>query len=77
MAHLPRVVRTDGDTELSLDEGVVDQVSHIFEGLPVVFTDTETQSQLDTQNRTIVVANNLLLHFHLVCSQTSGISHLL
>jgi len=55
MAHLARVVGTDGDAKLSLDEGVVDQVSHIFKGLPVVFTDAETKLQLDHQN--IVVAN--------------------
>lgn len=45
--HLARVIRTDGDAELSLDEGVVDQVSHVFERLPIVFTDTETKVQLD------------------------------
>lgn len=42
--HLSRVVRADGNAELSLDEGVVDQVSHIFKRLPVVFTDTVTET---------------------------------
>ena len=51
--HFARVVRTDGDAELCLDEGVVDQVSHIFERLPVVFTDTVTKLQLDPQNNKI------------------------
>lgn len=38
------MVGADGDAELSLDEGVVDQVSHIFKRLPVVFTDTVTET---------------------------------
>lgn len=38
--HLSRVVRTDGDAEIRVDEGVVDQVSHILEGLPMVFAGT-------------------------------------
>lgn len=41
------MVRADGDAELGLDEGVVDQVSHIFERLPIVFTDAVTKLQLD------------------------------
>lgn len=44
------MVRTDGNTELCLDECVVDQVSHVFERLPIVFTDTVTKMQLDPQN---------------------------
>lgn len=62
--HLARVVGTDGDAKISLDEGVVDQVSHIFERLPIVFTDTVTKLQLEPQ--TTVMTNNLLLHFYLV-----------
>lgn len=42
-AHLAGVVRTDGYAKLSLDEGVVYQVSHICKCLPIVFTDTETK----------------------------------
>lgn len=42
--HLSRMVRADGDAELSLDEGVVDQVGHIFKRLPIVFTDTVTET---------------------------------
>lgn len=62
--HLARVVGTDGDAKISLDEGVVDQVSHIFERLPIVFTDTVTKLQLEPQ--TTVTTNNLLLYFYLV-----------
>lgn len=58
------MIRADGDAKLRLDEGVVDQVSHIFERLPVVFTDTVTKLQLDPKN--IVMTNTLLLHFRLV-----------
>lgn len=43
------MVGTDGDAKLVLDEGVVDEVSHIFECLPIVFTDTVTKMQLDPQ----------------------------
>lgn len=46
MSHLARVVGTDGDAKISLDECVVDQVSHIFERFPIVFTDTVTKLQL-------------------------------
>ena len=53
------MVGTDGDAKLSLDEGVVDQVSHVFERLPVVFTDTVTELQLVPQT-----TNNLLLHVY-------------
>lgn len=42
MPHLAGVVGTDGNAKISLDEGVVDQVSHVFERLPIVFTDTVT-----------------------------------
>lgn len=38
--HLARVVRTDGDAKGRLYEGVVDQVGHVVERLPIVFTDT-------------------------------------
>lgn len=34
------MVWTDGDAKVRLYEGVVDQVGHIFERLPIVFTDT-------------------------------------
>lgn len=47
--HLSRVVRTDGDAEICVDEGVVDQVSHILEGLPIVFADTVREQQLEPQ----------------------------
>lgn len=49
--HLARLVRTDGNAKLVLDEGVVYQVSNVFERLPVVFTDAETRMQLGTQTR--------------------------
>lgn len=39
-SHLAGVVRTDGDAKRRLYEGVVDQVSHVVECLPIVFTDT-------------------------------------
>lgn len=39
--HLSRVVRTDGNAKISVDEGVVDHVSHIPEGLPIVFAGSE------------------------------------
>ena len=53
-AHLAGVVGTDGDAKLALDEGVVDEVSHIFERLPIVFTDTVTKMQLDRQTTTMI-----------------------
>lgn len=37
------MIRTDGDAKLCLDESVVDHISHVFERLPVVFTDTHTE----------------------------------
>lgn len=43
------MVRTDGDAEICVDEGVVDQVSHIPEGLPIVFADTVREQQLEPQ----------------------------
>lgn len=66
VAHLARVVRTDGDTKLSQDEGVVDQLSHIFKCLPIVFTDAETKLQLRTQNT--VVGKQLLFHLRIFCA---------
>lgn len=35
-AHLPRIVGSDGHAELGADEGVVDEVGDVLEGLPVV-----------------------------------------
>lgn len=66
MAHLARVVRTDGDTKLSQDEGVVDQVSHIFEGLPIVFTEAETKLLLGTQSTG--VSNKCTVSLRLLCA---------
>lgn len=39
-SHLAWVVGTDGDAKRRLYEGVVDQVGHVVERLPIVFTDT-------------------------------------
>lgn len=47
--HLAWVVRTDGDAKISLDESVVDQMSHVLECLPIVFTDTVTKLYLEPQ----------------------------
>ena len=41
---LAGVIRADAYAELSLDKGVVNQVGHVLERLPIVFTDTETKS---------------------------------
>lgn len=40
-AHLARMVRTDSDAELSLNEGVIDQVCNVLESLPIVFTNSD------------------------------------
>lgn len=52
------MVGTDCDAKLALNEGVVDQVRHICERLPIVFTDTVTKLQLDRQ--TTAMTNNFL-----------------
>lgn len=49
LPHLSRVVRTDGDAKICVDEGVVYQVSHILEGLPIVFADPVREQQLEPQ----------------------------
>lgn len=46
------MVRTDGDAEICVDEGVVYQVSHILEGLPIVFADPVREQQLEPQTIT-------------------------
>lgn len=63
------MVRADGDAELALDEGVVDQVSYVFERLPIVFTDTVTKLPLEPQARTKMINSSIY--------QPLGISHLL
>lgn len=39
-AHLPRIVGSDGHAELGADEGVVDEVGDVLEGLPIVLAAT-------------------------------------
>lgn len=36
VTYFPRVLWTDGDAEIWTDEGVVDQVCHIFKRLPII-----------------------------------------
>lgn len=50
-SYLPRVVRTAGDAKLWMDEGVVNEVTHILEGFAIVFTDTDTRLQWDIEDK--------------------------
>lgn len=43
------MVRTDGDAEVGVDEGVVDEVGHVLEGLPIVFAARVREQRLEPQ----------------------------
>lgn len=53
---LAGAIGADAQAKLGLDEGVVDQVGHVLEGLPVVFTD-------DTGDQSHVIRSFVLLCF--------------
>lgn len=50
------MVWTDGNAEIRVDEGVVYQVSHILEGLPMVFAGTVREQQLELQTTAMLNA---------------------
>lgn len=52
------MVRTDGDAEIRVDEGVVDQVRHILEGFPMVFAGTVREQQLQPQTAAVLYPQN-------------------